>query len=236
MLRRKINFEIIILLLLILYCTFYFSPSSYGIALDIFGIANEGLFFGKPRGIRSDEWAVWTPYFQAAVNNEFRRYDIQNLYNIDFRNFFALPIFDWSIILKPFLWPFLFFQPARAYSIYYGMIAASSIIGWKRFFQKIFSSIKKSNLTFILFSFLLYYSSFHQMWWTTLGTLLATAPWLLIAIFSYKNSLIIYFLTVSYAAVIFLIGHTYPPLIISVAYFGFLSILLFLQDFFRKFK
>jgi len=95
---------------LILNVSFALSPSSYGMALDAFGI-DYNTVFGLPRPIRSDEWAVWTPYTQMAVNNDFERYYQSGLYQIDLRNFNQIPLLDWSLVFKPLIWGY-FILPA----------------------------------------------------------------------------------------------------------------------------
>ncbi len=61
------KFDVFCLLLLIPIVIFALTPSSYGAALSLFGFDGEGLIAGNPRGMRTDEWAVWTPYIQMAV-------------------------------------------------------------------------------------------------------------------------------------------------------------------------
>ena len=112
---KKYWFENVIFILLLFYTLFYFTPSSYGKALETMGIPNDGLFFGTPQAVRSDEWVVWTPYLQALVNNNFHRFNAYSIYHEDFRNFNALPIYDWALIFKPQFWSFLIAEPARAF-------------------------------------------------------------------------------------------------------------------------
>src|SRR5437870_2981891 len=55
-----------------LYAALQLTPSSYAIVLTAIGVENTGTI--RPaRAIRSDEWAVWTPTIQIAVNNGFER-------------------------------------------------------------------------------------------------------------------------------------------------------------------
>lgn len=229
---RENFFEIFCLSCLFLYTLFYFTPSSYSIALDLIGVEHK-VFYGTPRGIRSDEWAVWTPYFQAVVNNDFGRFDESSIYNIDFRNFYSLPVLDWGLLFKPFMWPFFIFEPDRAFSLYNGLVIFSMVVGFKILFKKLFYSTGlKGNTAYVLFSLLLYYSSFSQMWLTTIGPLLAMSPWLILCILSWKGNDIKYYLLLFYTATCWMISHAYPPIIISVAYFGLLLILVFQRSFF----
>ena len=89
-------------LLLALGCVaLAWTPSSYGALLDTLGASGEGLVVGEPREIRSDEWAVWTPYIQATVNNDFQRINETSIYREDLRNFNGLPLLDWALFFKP---------------------------------------------------------------------------------------------------------------------------------------
>jgi len=61
---------------------------------------------GTPRLIRSDEWAVITPLFQAAVRNGFREVNETSFYREDLRSVFPLPLKNWSLFFRPQLWAF----------------------------------------------------------------------------------------------------------------------------------
>ncbi|MFH0264227.1 hypothetical protein ACGRQ9_01545 [Vibrio rumoiensis] len=204
--------------------------------MDLAGLENTTLF-GHPRSIRSDEWAVWTPYFQAIINNNFHRFDEHSLYNIDFRNFYSLPVLDWGLIFKPLMWPFFIFEPARAFSLYNGLVIFLNVVGYKCLFERLFTNIGfRERAAFIIFSLILYYSTFTQMWLTTLGPILAMSPWLILCVLSWKNNSIIYYLTLFYIATCWMLSHAYPPIIISVAYFGLFTILVFDKEFFLNKK
>ena len=128
---KQNGFEIFLFLIFLVYVGLCLTPSSYGLVLNMFGHAGEGLLWGHPRSIRSDEWAVWTPYFQSVVNNDFGRFNQLSMYGEDFRGFSALPIKDWGLLFKPLMWPFLMFPPAYAFSMHHGLIILVFIIGWK---------------------------------------------------------------------------------------------------------
>lgn len=228
-------FELSVVFFVLLYTLLYFSPSSYGIALQIFGAEGDGLYFSEAKGIRSDEWAVWTPYFQALVNNGFNRFDSHSLYPIDFRGFYSLPIHDWGLLFKPLLWPFLVFEPARAFSLHHALIIATFVIGWKQLFQRLFTKqVPYLKATLSLASLSLYYTAFSQMWWTTLGPLLAVTPWLFIIILSWRRHSLAYYLTVSYISVVWLLSHTYPPIIVSTAYLGIMFLCAYQPAIFKN--
>ncbi|EEY46439.1 hypothetical protein VMA_000235 [Vibrio mimicus VM223] len=225
MANRYDKFDIFCVLLLIPITVFALTPSSYGAVLSLFGFDGEGLIWGKPRMIRSDEWAVWTPYIQMAVLNGFERFNDFSTYHHDLRGFNAVPLADWGLFFKPFMWPFWILEPARAFALHHGLIIITFLIGWKRLLvcclTDIDISIKQRNLYAIFFSVLIFFTGFVQFWWTTLGPLLSLSPWLLLIILQWKHTFI-HYLKLFYLASVWLLSHTYPPIIISITYFGFL--------------
>jgi hypothetical protein len=124
-----------------------------------------------------DEWAVWTPYFQAAVRNRLERFNHTSFYGEDLRNMNALPLRDWGIAFKPQLWAFFVLPPANAYGFYFGSLMAAFIAGY--FF--LFLELDLSAEYAIAGSLLLFCSGFSQFWWTTLGPSLSFFPWVALA-------------------------------------------------------
>src|SRR5438067_6350424 len=61
---------LVLLALLSGYVIAAFTPSSYALALRLFEDPPRSISLGEPKEIRSDEWAVWTPYMQATVRNQ----------------------------------------------------------------------------------------------------------------------------------------------------------------------
>ncbi|MBN6071051.1 hypothetical protein HYE53_08200 [Aggregatibacter actinomycetemcomitans] len=221
--RVNYYFYIIAFFISILYIFFYLSPSSYGIALNIFDVPNKP-FIGEARPIRSDEWSIWTPYLQMTVNNNFERFYETPGYLIDLRGFNQLPLLDWMVIFKPLTWGFFLFSPARAFSIYHILVTLFFVFGWKSLIEKtILKGIEYGNVYAMLFSLILYFTGFVQYWLTTLGPILAFTPWLYISLIS--ESKYSAFLTF-YIAVVWLVSHTYPPIIIQSVYLGIIFILI----------
>ncbi|MEQ1637407.1 MAG: hypothetical protein ABL903_12000 [Methylococcales bacterium] len=229
---KKYWFENVIFILLLLYTLFYFTPSSYAEALKLLGIPNEGLIFSTSKPIRSDEWSVWTPYLQALVNNHFQRFNAYSIYHEDFRNFNALPIYDWALFFKPQFWSFLIAEPARAFSFHHGFLIAAFIVGWKLLIQKILAPYQYASPGIaVSFSLLLFFSGFIQTVWTTMGPIIAIFPWLMLALLSWKRHSISYYALLTYITTVWLLSHTYPPLIISSAYLGLIILGAFQTNF-----
>jgi hypothetical protein len=234
---KKYGFESSIFVLLVLYTLFYCTPSSYGVALKSLGIPNNGLIYGTPKPIRSDEWAVWTPYLQSLVNNHFQRFNALSIYHEDFRNFNALPIYDWALFFKPQFWSFLIAEPARAFSFHHGFLIATFIIGWKQLLEKILQPYPyTSSGVAIGFTLLLFFSGFIQTFWTTVGPVIAFLPWVLIVLLSWAQHSIRYYVLLTYIVTVWMLSHTYPPLVISSAYVGLFMLGAFQTDFFLNGK
>jgi len=131
-LTRLDLFSILVLLVGVLYVALAWTPSSYGVALTALGLPDEGLVAGVPRPIRSDEWMVWTPYVQIALENGFQRHDALSIYGEDLRNFNGLPLLDWALPFKPQFWGFFIADPAYAFSFSHAIFIVLFLIGYHR--------------------------------------------------------------------------------------------------------
>lgn len=81
---------------------------------------NSGVLFGGARPIRSDEWAVFTPMSlsqYAGGNSVFE--DIFRGTETDMFIVYGQPVFDWSVIFRPFQWGYLFLTPAKGLAFYW---------------------------------------------------------------------------------------------------------------------
>ena len=110
-------FESAVLVIAAIYVALHLSPSSYALALGQLGEPETPLL-GTPRAIRTDEWSVTTPLFQAAVNNDFRETNDTSFYSENLRSFIGLPLLNWGLVFKPLVWPFFIVPPALAYSFF----------------------------------------------------------------------------------------------------------------------
>lgn len=218
--RRVIVYAWIVLLCGIVYVSQYWSPSSYGLVLRQIGVKDTGTILGKPRPIRSDEWAVVTPLTQATVNNHFKRMNKTSFYGEDLRINYGLPIFDWGMIFKPTLWGYLVADPAHAYSFHWFAVLALFIVGYALLFVKLGFDEKQA----FLLSAMLYFTGFTQFWWNEKGPVFAFFPWvvsvLLLRVPMTLRLLLFYWLGVSW-----LITNFYPPIFLSLTFVGVLIIL-----------
>lgn len=112
--NKIIDKRYIVALLLFIFCLIF---KLHGSSIDMYNsfidTTNEdatSIIIGKAREIRSDEWAVHTPYYFSQKFNDYQKknsnisYDGQNMilgYNA--------PVFDITLIGKPFTWGYMLF-------------------------------------------------------------------------------------------------------------------------------
>jgi hypothetical protein len=173
---RRAPFESTILLLAAAYVALRLSPSSYALALGQLG-ADEGPLLGTPREVRTDEWSVATPLFQAAVNNDFREVNDTSFWGETLRSFVGLPLLNWGLLFKPLVWPFFLVSPALAYSFYWAATAALMLIGWSVLLRTFGFTRRVAALT----SLILFFTPFVQAW-SGPSPQLALFPWVLVAL------------------------------------------------------
>jgi hypothetical protein len=220
-------------LLLVISASFYvgntLSPSSYALTLRNFEAPDDGVFFGKPRTIRGDEWAVITPLMQATVNAGLGRYNTRSYYEEDLRTVYALPIKDWGLFFKPTMWLFLVANPAYAYSFHHFSITALFLVGWALLFRRLQLRWLYSGLL----SASLFFTAFTQYWWTTLGPPLAYYPWLVVLLMSgaplWQRTLGFY-----WVATCWLVSFFYPPIFIPLAFLTAALLLAYAPAHLRK--
>ncbi len=201
------------------------SPSHYGVALQIIGAPELGPTLGEARPIRSDEWAVLTPYFQIAVANGLTGVNAISPYHETLRSFFALPINDWSIVFKPQLWGFLLAPPHYAYSFYFFFLMASFVWGFAILFRQLGFELRFAVITALL----LFFSRFVQVWWTSNAPTLAFAAWPMVAVLapvSWPWRLALVF----YAVGVWFFGLIYPPFMIGSAFVMVVLLIAFRRD------
>jgi hypothetical protein len=219
------GFIIAVLAVAALYAALQLTPSSYALALNMVGVKDTGLIVGVAHPSRSDEWAVWTPYIQIAINNGFARIEHISPYAADLRNFNTLPLADWALIFKPQMWAFFVLPPAFAFSLMFAMLFAASLIGWHLLARE----LRFSNSAAAIFSLSVFALPYVQLWWTTTGPLIAFFPWVLLACLvpmrTYVRIPILAWITTT-----FLLSHFYMILIASLAFAGGLAIIALRRD------
>ena len=176
------------------------------------GVEDTGLLWGEPSPLRSDEFAVWTPFTQAAVRNGFQRFNETSPYGEDLRNFNGLPLWDWALLFKPQFWGFFFLPADRAFSLYHTLLIGSFLIGWSLVLRSwCFPAVWAAFASLLLF-----FSGTTQFAWTTWGPLLALLPFPIL-VFGGSLKLPVKFVLLVWLMTVFLLSHLYPPVLISLA-------------------
>ncbi len=205
-----------------IYAGFELTPSSYGVFLNMVGAPEEGPIAGVSRPYRADEWSVDTPLLQAAVRNRFQRINETSFYREDLRGFVALPLKDWSMAFKPQLWAFFVLSPARAFSIYYAVFLWLFLCGYHLLFRELNSPAWVA----IAGAGILFFSGFTQFWWTTVGSLLAGMPWVLLILLKpmawWKKALLC-----AWAFPAWIFSYAYPIPLMTLAWGALVIVLAF---------
>lgn len=217
------TFSWVVLALAMLAVWQLWTPSSYGYILAGLGEPRVGPTLGKPRPIRSDEWAVWTPFIQIAVLNGFERFNALSPYGEDLRNFNGLPLWDWALPFKPQFWAFFVLGPARAFAIHHVMIVVAFLIGYRNLLRRFGFGAGFAAVG----SLLMLFTSYAQMWWTTTGHLLAVFPWVMLAATATGMHPLLRGGLLAWLTAVLLIGHLYPPIVISLGFAGAVLIVAF---------
>lgn len=232
MLKPKFRLEVILVLILLIVGIVYvysaLSPSHYSVVLEKYLGLSDPPIAGKAKVVRGDEYSVVTPYFQIAVNNNFKRYNELSPYKEDLRFFYGLPLADWAIVFKPYMWGFWIFDAARAYSLYHYFMIAMFILGYTIFFRKL-------NLPLVfscLLAGILFFSHHNQVWWSTNAAVLGLTIWIVLP-FLFNWPYYIKFLTTFYLSLMALLALIYPPWQITLIYMFGIFALAFRKDKFR---
>ena len=215
-------FVVLVLVASAVYLAMAWTPSSYALALRIAGAADDGLVIGTPRPIRSDEWTVITPQFQTALNNGYKRFNETSPYREDLRSFLGLPLKDWALPFKPFMWLFFVSSAAYGFSFYHVFFIAGFLIGYHLLLQAL--GFNKSFS--VCGALLLFFCGFTQAWWSALAQTLAVFPWLLLGFLGNWHWLrrLLWSL---YLVPVWLLGYLYAPQVISLVFAGAVIVLAF---------
>lgn len=103
-------FPVCLLLLFSVFVIFKISGTSIGYYQQLLNGSNSkdsSLVSGSPRGIRSDEWLVWTQLTISQSKNGFDKYNPDLGSGRDLSLHFEIPTDDWSAVFKPQNWSFL---------------------------------------------------------------------------------------------------------------------------------
>lgn len=109
-------------IVLIILVIFEINGSSMGYFVDIMGhdSSNEGILFGHSRGIRTDEYDVYTPMCVSQTYNNFNMYsDYLTLSPENMTMTYGAPTFSPVTIFRPFLWGYILFGATKGLSFFW---------------------------------------------------------------------------------------------------------------------
>ena len=147
----------------------------------------DGVIFGIPRGIRSDEWMVQTSFFISQVNSGNQL--VNENYGLSGQNMIVAyhsPVNHISILGKPFNWGALFLSPSRALSWYWCFKIITLIL---LSFEFIMILTKGNKVLSFIAAFFITYTPVVQWWFMQhLGDVVWFTLLALVSIYYYFSS------------------------------------------------
>lgn len=157
-------------------CVFVFcvllgvTGSSIGIYTEYFGAKDKNILFGISRGIRSDEYAVFTPMTWSQYldpNGHFSYFNsVARATNTDVFIEYGQPVATWLLLYKPFNLGFLFLPIAKGMAFFWcGRLIALFMVSFE-FGRKITDD---NRLLSIIYAILIAFSPIVQWWFAING-------------------------------------------------------------------
>ena len=158
------------LIMFIIFCfciLFKISGSSIGCWDSIINTNNSDFTLGLNRGVRSDEWATFTPMLFGQVANGFRYFNTAfRATSTDVFMVYALPVKYIFQIFRPFLLGFIIFGAERGLSFFWcGRLIALFLVSLD-FFMIL---TKKNKLLSFVGSFMILFAPIIQWWFAVNG-------------------------------------------------------------------
>lgn len=150
-----------------------------------------GLLIGTSRGIRTDEWATYTPMMLSQQFNASGSYpyfsEIIRGTTTDTFIVYGLPVKDIAVLFRPFHWGFLFLDFAKGFSFYWcGRIIALFLVSFEMGML-----ITKKNKKYSFFTAVLMTLSPTVQWWLGVNCLvemLVFGQLAILLIYHYMNT------------------------------------------------
>lgn len=162
---------IIAVILIVIGVLFKLHGSSINLWNTIFttGVEDNSLLFGTPRSIRSDEWAVTTPFIFSQSFNGFKYFsDILRGGTVtDAFSIYGLPVLSIVEIFRPFHLGYLFLDLARGLSFFW---VSRFIILFLVSFEFFMIFTNKNKRLSVIGAFLISLAPIVQWWFATNGT------------------------------------------------------------------
>lgn len=199
----------------ILYTGLRLSPSSYGYLLEKIGHKGEGLIIGHPRPIRSDEWAVITPFHQILAQTDFNEINQISPYKESLLNNYVLPIKHIATLFRPQTWGFFILPADFAYS--FEFIFLSMSIFWGMLLLLRYLAPESGWLLPGLLSLAFVFTSYIQFFLATIGPIMMMWPLMTWFLLNEKLAWKIRLPGFAFSAAVIL-GALYPPSTISLVF------------------
>lgn len=176
-------FPAIVVILVLIATALRISGTSVGVydyVLD--DQPGDGLLVGQPRTVRSDEWAVNTPFVLSQIENGFASFDDNIGSGQNMTVVLDVPYADWSVLFRPQNIPFFVLPAEFAFALKWWSLAALLLISVYLFVLLIYP---KKYLMASLISAGFFLSPFIQWWYQSI-TLLPIAYSLLTVVMAYR--------------------------------------------------
>lgn len=154
---------------LVAFCTaFEINGSSIAtIGNYVGGCDTEGVLFGIPRAVRSDEWTVMTPF---AFSQEYTGYssisDLLRGGSTDVTMVYAQPCWAFPTLFRPFLWGYLLLGSTRGLAFFWSARLAALFLVSEAFARLMFGEDRKVSVAFAL---MVAFSGTVQWWFAVNG-------------------------------------------------------------------
>lgn len=179
----------------------------------------DDLIFGLPKGVRSDEWVVSTPFILSqALENPAYPLKNKTLGAANSPLLMNLPVRHISTLFRPQHWGFFFLDVERGYSFFWDFKHLSLFLGF--FF--LFMMLTKNKFWLSVFGSLWIYFSSYTQWWFNAAEMMGIASMLFVAI-SYlilskkKLNIVVSSVFLTILGVDFIL-FLYPPFQVQLAY------------------
>ncbi len=178
----------IALVLFVLCVIFGVNGSSIGCWLDYLGIGDDGVLLGTSRPIRSDEWALSTPFAISQYSNDFGYFsDIIRATNTDVFLEYGTPVLSIAEIFRPFHWGYLFLPLNQGLSFYWmGRYITLFMVS----FEMAMLITNKKKLLSVAYAFLILFAPVVQWWFAINGLveMLIYSQLSIVLFYKYLNS------------------------------------------------
>lgn len=195
----------------------------------------EDRIFGWPKGVRSDEWVVSTPFMISQALQE-PPFPIQNrtLGAANTPMLMNLPVRHISTLFRPQHWGFFFLDVERGFSFFWNFKHLSLFLGF--FF--LFMLLTRNKFWLSVFGSLWVYFSSYTQWWFNASEMMGIASMLFVAIsymiLSRKKLNIILSATLLTILGVDFVLFLYPPFQVQLGYLILFLLIGFLTVNFSK--